>query len=365
MKHTITILVHTMVEVGIAERLSILNQIPDQEVLVPAQIEVTTGLPVVDLTLVLMVFMVAKDGHGLLENMGNMVDQGALEIINIALEKMVGAEQEAQVGHTIASMETDATVNMEHTIAASTERHTMKVAVVEAVVPADPAEVNTLEQTTQEEGLEAILAPPTTAPMVAKEARMDIPSAAGAEVPQPPKPPTPRMGTALEAKEDTGMSKGDGLRQQPQQPPSLEEDNLAMAMDTQVVDLAAVPALTLKRRSSTMEEAHHTDTPMVVAPAQTQLETRRRPLSIIKEVMRIMITVTVGEQTPTPKPLESLLLITTMKEVMTTRKIMVADQVVLADPQELLSPIEVVVEKSMGMATKEVQAVRLEEAQEL
>ena len=365
MKHTITILVHTMVEVGIVAKHSILIQIPDQEVLVPAQIEVTTGLPVVDLTLALMVFMVAKDGHGLLENMDSMVDQEALEIINIALEKMVGAEQEAQVGHTIASMETDATVNMEHTIAASMERHTMKVAVVEAVVPEDPAEVNTLEQTIQEEGLEAILAPPTTAPMVAKEARMDIPSAAGAEVPQPPRPPTPRMGTALVAKEDTGMSKGDGLRQQPQQPSPLEEDNLAMAMDTQVVDRAAAPALTLRRRSSTMGEAHRTDTLMAVAPAQTQLQTRRRPSSIIKEAMKSMIMVTVEEQIPTPKPPESLLSITTMKEVMTTVMIMVADLIVPADHQELLSPIEVVVERSMDTAMKEVRAARLEEAQEL
>ena len=78
-----------------------------------------------------------------------------------------------------------------------------------------------------------------------------------------------------------------------------------------------------------------------------------------------MITVTVEEQVPTPKPLESLLSITTMKEVMTTIKITAADRTDLADPQELLSLIEVVVEKSMGMATKEVQAVRLEEAQEL
>ena len=236
---------------------------------------------------------------------------------------------------------------------------------VEAVVQEDLAELITLEQTTQEEVLEAILAPITTAPMVVKEAKMDIPTAAEEVVPQPLRPPTPKMGTALVAKEDTGMSTGDGLRQQPQQPPSLEEDNLAMAMDTQVVDLAAVPALTLKRRSSTMEEAHHTDTPMAVALAQTQLQTRKRPLSIIKKVMRSMITVTVGEQTPTPKPLESLLLITTMKEVMTTVKIMAEDQIVPADPQELLSPIEVAVEKSMDMAMKEARAVRLEDPQEL
>ena len=194
---------------------------------------------------------------------------------------------------------------------------------------------------------------------------MDTPSAAEAEVPQPPRPPTPKMGTALVAKADTGMSRGDGLRQQPQQLPPLEEDNLAMAMDTQVADLAAAPALTLKRQSSTMEEAHRMGTLMAVAPAQTQLQTRRRPSSIIKAAMRSMITVTVGEQIPTPKPLESLLSITTMKEVMTTSKIMVADQIVPADPQELLSLIEVVVEKSMGMAMKEVQAVRLEEVQEL
>ena len=50
---------------------------------------------------------------------------------------------------------------------------------------------------------------------------------------------------------------------------------------------------------------------------------------------------------------------------MTTIKITAADRTDLTDPQELSSLIEVVVEKSMGMAMKEVQAVRLEEAQEL
>ena len=363
MRRIITILVHIMVELGIVERLSILIQIVDQGVLAQAQTEVTTELPVVALTLVLTVFMVAKDGHGLPGNTVSMVDQEALEITNIVPGKMAGAEQEVQAGHTTASMETDATVNMEPTIAASMERHTMKAVAVEAVVQEDLAELITLEQTTQEEVLEAILAPITTAPMVVKEAKMDIPTAAEEVVPQPLRPPTPKMGTALVAKEDTGMSTGDGLRLQPQQPPPLEEDNLAMAMDTQVVDLAAVPALTLKRRSSTMGEAHHMDTPMAVALAQTQLQTRKLPSLIIKEVMRI--TVTVGEQTRTPKPLESLLSITTMKEVMTTVKIMAADQIVPADLQELLSPIEVAVEKSMDMAMKEARAVRLEDPQEL
>ena len=236
----------------------------------------------------------------------------------------------------------------------------MRAVVVGAVVQEDLAELITLEQTIQEEVLEAILAPITTAPMVVKEAKMDIPTAAEEEVPQPPKPPTPKMGTALVAKEDTGMSKGDGLRQQPQQPPPLEEDNLAMAMDTQVVDLAAVPALTLKRRSSTMEEAHHTDTLMAVALVQAHLQTRRRPLSTIKEVMRIMITVTVEEQIPTPKPLESLLLITTMKEVMTMVMTEVADRIVPTGLQERSSLIEVVLEKNMG--TREVhQTVQPEE----
>ena len=360
MRRIITILVHIMVELGIVERLSTLIQIADLGVLAPAQTEVTTGLLVVALTLVLMVFMVGKDGHGLLGNTVSMVDQEALEITNIVPGKMAGAEQEVQAGHTTASMETDATVNMEPTIAASMERHTMKAEAVEAVVQEDLAELITLEQTIQEEVLEAILAPITTAPMVVKEAKMDIPTAAEEEVPQPPKPPTPKMGTALVAKEDTGMSKGDGLRQQPQQPPPLEEDNLAMAMDTQVVDLAAVPALTLKRRSSTMEEAHHTDTLMAVALVQAHLQTRRRPLSTIKEVMRIMITVTVEEQTPTPKPLESLLLITTMKEVMTMVMTEVADRVVPTGLQERSSLIEVVLEKNMG--TREVhQTVQPEE----
>jgi hypothetical protein len=334
-RHIITILVHIMVEVGIVERLSILIQIADRGVLAPAQTEVTTGPPVVALTLALMVFMVAKDGHGPLGNTVSMVDLEALEITNIVLAKMVGVDQEVQVGLTTASMETDATANMEPTIAASMERHTMKVAVVEAVALEDLAEVITLEQTTLEGILEAILVPITTAPMVVKEAKMDIPTAAEEVVPQPPKPPTPKMGTTLVAKEDTGMSKGDGLRQQPQQPPPLEEDNLVMAMDTQMVDLAAVPALTLKRRSSTMEEAHHTDTLMAVALVQAHLQTRRRPSSIIKEVMRIMITVTVGNQTPTPKPLESLSLITTMKEVMTMVMTEVADRIVPTGLQEL------------------------------
>ena len=359
MRHIITILVHIMVEVGIVERLSILIQIADQGVLAPAQTEVTTGPPVVALTLVLMVFMVAKDGHGPLGNTVSMVDLEALEITNIVLAKMVGVDQEVQVGPTTASMETDATLNMEPTIAASMERHTTR-AVVGAVVQEDLAELITREQTIQEEVLEAILAPITTAPMVVKEAKMVIPTAAEEEVPQPPKPPTPKTGTALVAKEDTGMSKGDGLRQQPQQPPPLEEDNLAMAMDTQVVDLAAVPALTLKRRSSTMEEAHHTDTLMAVALVQARLQTRRRLSSIIKEVMRIMITVTVGKQTLTPKPLESLSLITTMKEVMTMVMTEVADRIVPTGLQERSSLIEVVVEKSMG--TKEVhQTVQPEE----
>ena len=360
MRHIITILVHIMVEVGIVERLSILIQIADQGVLAPAQTEATTGLPVVALTLVLMVFMVAKDGHGPLGNTVSMVDLEALEITNIVLAKMVGVDQEVQVGPTTASMETDATPNMEPTTAASMERHIMRAVVVGAVVQEDLAELITLEQTIQEEVLEAILAPITTAPMVAKEAKMVIPTAAEEEVPQPPKPPTPKTGTALVAKEDTGMSKGDGLRQQPQQPPPLEEDNLAMAMDTQVVDLAAVPALTLKRRSSTMEEVHHTDTLMAVALVQARLQTRRRPSSIIKEVMRIMITVTVGKQTLTPKPLESLSLITTMKEVMTMVMTEVADRIVPTGLQERSSLIEVVVEKSMG--TKEVhQTVQPEE----
>ena len=360
MRRIITILVHIMVELGIVERLSTLIQIADLGVLAPAQTEVTTGLLVVALTLVLMVFMVGKDGHGLLGNTVSMVDQEALEITNIVPGKMAGAEQEVQAGHTTASMETDATVNMEPTIAASMERHTMKAVAVGAAVQEDLAELITLEQTIQEEVLEAILAPITTAPMVVKEAKMDIPTAAEEEVPQPPKPPTPKMGTALVAKEDTGMSTGDGLRQQPQQPPPLEEDNLAMAMDTQVVDLAAVPALTLKRRSSTMEEAHHTDTLMAVALVQAHLQTRRRPLSTIKEVMRIMITVTVEEQTPTPKPLESLLLITTMKEVMTMVMTEVADRIVPTGLQERSSLIEVVLEKNMG--TREVhQTVQPEE----
>ena len=358
-RHIITILVHITVEVGIVERLSIPIQIADQGVLAPAQTEVTTGPPVVALTLVLMVFMVAKDGHGPLGNTVSMVDLEALEITNIVLAKMVGVDQEVQVGPTTASMETDATPSMEPTIAASMERHTTR-AVVGAVVQEDLAELITREQTIQEEVLEAILAPITTAPMVVKEAKMVIPTAAEEEVPQPPKPPTPKTGTALVAKEDTGMSKGDGLRQQPQQPPPLEEDNLAMAMDTQVVDLAAVPALTLKRRSSTMEEAHHTDTLMAVALVQARLQTRRRPSSIIKEVMRIMITVTVGKQTLTPKPLESLSLITTMKEVMTMVMTGVADRIVPTGLQERSSLIEVVVEKSMG--TKEVhQTVQPEE----
>ena len=78
-----------------------------------------------------------------------------------------------------------------------------------------------------------------------------------------------------------------------------------------------------------------------------------------------MITVMVGEQIPTPKPLESLLSITTMKEVMTTIKIMVVDLIVPADHQELLSPIEVEAEKSMITAKEEVQAARQEEAQGL
>ena len=360
MRHIITILVHIMVEVGIVERLSILIQIADQGVLAPAQTEVTTGPPVVALTLVLMVFMVAKDGHGPLGNTVSMVDLEALEITNIVLAKMVGVDQEVQVGPTTASMETDATPNMEPTIAASMERHTTRAVVVGAVVQEDLAELITREQTIQEEVLEAILAPITTAPMVVKEAKMVIPTAAEEEVPQPPKPPTPKTGTALVAKEDTGMSKGDGLRQQPRRPPPLEEDNLAMAMDTQVVDLAAVPALTLKRRSSTMEEAHHTDTLMAVALVQAHLQTQRRPSSIIKEVMRIMITVTVGKQTLTPKPLESLSLITTMKEVMTMVMTGVADRIVPTGLQERSSLIEVVVEKSMG--TKEVhQTVQPEE----
>ena len=161
------------------------------------------------------------------------------------------------------------------------------------------------------------------------------------------------------------MSKGDGLRQQRQQPPPLEEDNLAMAMDTQVEDQAAAPALTLKRQSSTTAEAHRTDTPMAVAPVQTQLQTRRQPSSIIKEAMKSMITVMVGEQIPTPKPLESLSSITTTKEVMIMAMITEVDQIVPADHQELLSPIEVEVEKSMIMAMEEVQAVRQEEAQGL
>ena len=359
-----------MEEVGIVERPSILTQIPDQGVRAPAQIEVTTGLTVEDLlTLVLMVFMAAKDGHGPLGNTGSMVDQEALEIIIIALAKMVGAEQEAQDGLTIASMGIDATANMGPTIAASMERHTMKAAVVgavvEAVVPEDLAAVNTLEQTTQEEAPEATLAPTTTAPMVVKEVKMDIPSAAEVEVPQPPKRPTPKTGTALVAKEDTGMSKGDGLRQRRPQPPPLEEDNLAMAMDTQVGDQAAAPALTLKRQSSTTEEAHRTDTPMAVAPVQTQLQTRRQPSSIIKEAMKSMITVMVGEQIPTPKPLESLSSITTTKEVMIMAMTTEVDQIVPADARELSSPIEVEAEKSMITAMEEVQAARQEEAQGL
>ena len=335
-RHIITILEHTTVEVGIVAKLNILNQIADQGVLAQARIEVITGLTVEALTLVLMVFMVGKDGHGLLENTDSMVDQEALEIIIIVLVKMAGAEQEVQVGHTTASMETDATANMGLTTAASMGRHTMKAVVVGAVALEDPAEVNTLEQTTQEEVPEVVGAPITTAPMVVKEVKMDIPSAAEVEVPQPPKLPTPKTGTALAAKEDTGTSKGDGSRQQLQQPPRpLEEDNLAMAMDTQVVDLAAAPALTL----------------------------RRRPSSTMKEATKGMTMAMVGEQIPTLKPLESLLSITTMKEVMTMVRIMAADQVVPAGLQERSSLTEVEVEKSTGMRVVH-QTAQLEEAQE-
>ena len=108
-----------------------------------------------------------------------------------------------------------------------------------------------------------------------------------------------------------------------------------MATDTQVVDLAAAPALTL----------------------------RRRPSSTMKEATKGMTMAMVGEQIPTLKPLESLLSITTMKEVMTMVKIMAADQVVPAGLRERSSLTEVAVEKSMGMRVVH-RTAQLEEAQE-